>query len=69
MSAQVTLRDYIAECEVEEILNGHRATFRGTRGAFQATGGPNAWTKEMACKAAVFFYALEARRQWEEDHP
>lgn len=54
------------ECEVTEVARGHRAVFRGQGGCFQVTGGPNNWTREMAIKAAIFFWVLKQREQDEE---
>lgn len=55
------LRNLMDLCMIEEIPNGHRATFEGTSGSFAATGGPNKWTDEMARKSAIFFHCLELR--------
>lgn len=48
-------------CEVEEIDHGHQAKFMGVPGTFQCSWGPNEWTREMACKSALMFWALKER--------
>lgn len=51
----------IDKCKVKEIDHGHKATMFGVPGTFRASWGPNEWTKEMACKSAIFFWALRMR--------
>lgn len=50
-------------CKVEEIANGHKATFRGQSFIAQETGGPNKFTQLLAKKGAIFCWALEERRK------
>lgn len=61
MTDEEYLKECMEKCEVEELSHGHRATFMGVPSVFRATGGPNEWTKEMACKGTLLFWALEKR--------
>jgi hypothetical protein len=45
--------------EVEEIPEGHRATFSGKSACFCMTGGPNKFTQQKAVEAAVLFWYLD----------
>lgn len=61
MTDEEYLQQCMNLCEVEEINHGHRAVFLGVPAVFQASGGPDNWTRDMARKAALFFWALEQR--------
>ena len=57
------VQNLISMCTVEKTEHGHIADFMGTKGRFEQTGGPDAWTEEMARKSAVLFFALYCRDQ------
>ena len=61
MDDSAVLELLISMCTVEEIDHGHNATFQNRSANFEATDGPNGWTRHMACRAAIFLWALDMR--------
>lgn len=63
MSDEEYLRQCMDLCSVEEIDHGHKAVFMGHPAIFRSSEGPNEWTRDMACKSALFFCALEKTKE------
>ena len=61
LSDQEILDELISRCKVSEIPEGHNASFEGHSANFRSTTGADEWTRDMACRAAILFWAIDMR--------